>query len=180
MIPFMLHMRCVTIASGCAEGTPVKLFLLLVMTGQFAIGGNECARGNPARPATPSESITCTTFSGGLEFAYPSRNFTLARSLAVGACTEDNRTNNAECNANTWCSNQGEAPPLFSCRTSSHHVNYRFQGRVLDLTRDFTASACAHDAKAVRQECEANLTCQVPSQTDQVLVANPTARGMSL
>jgi len=104
--------------------------------------------------------VTCSTESNGVLFSKAERDPSLARSLTSGACTNDARTNNEECNANLWCNNDSIiAPPMITCRTLSNNIPFSRASRDLSLSKKLTLASCVNDAHTNNEECNANITC---------------------
>jgi hypothetical protein len=118
--------------------------------------------GVPATPSAPGV-ISCVTDSNGVRFTHQGRDGSLTRNLTTNSCTADSRTNNSECAANLFCSDQGQFAVSYSCNTFSNNLPFTHVSLDQSLARSRATSACDSDSRTRNSECEANIYCTATS-----------------
>lgn len=147
----------------------INLKLALILGAATVFSGAEAS-------ANPYEGtwFRCTTESRGIQFNNRGRDINLTRSIVADACRSDRRTINAECDANVFCTQEGNVtpppyypptqpvPPIYSnytCTTQSRGINFRNVSDNFELARRTVVDACMRDNRTVNQECRVNVGC---------------------
>lgn len=103
--------------------------------------------------------ITCTTSSNGLEFLDESRDASVARANVTGQCRSNQRTSNAECDANVMCNDGRDNRPMISCTTSSNGLEFLDESRDPWVARSNVTAQCRSNQRTSNAECDANVMC---------------------
>jgi hypothetical protein len=135
--------------------------------------------------ATPSFAdnygsiVRCSTSSRGIVFTNEGRDSSLTRENVSGQCRNDQRTNNAECDANISCDDGGYSRPMISCSTTSNGLSFSVESRDTSVARTNVAGQCRDNQRTSNAECDANIICNDGQYSRPMISCSTTSNGLN-